>query len=80
MIVWPPLGEREAAERAHAASERPQRERAERLDAMRQKPSPGDSHLVGFVQVLAPRALGSREFAAAVAAQAAVAVFRPVEL
>jgi hypothetical protein len=35
VIVWPPLGEREAAERAHAACERAQRERAERLDAAR---------------------------------------------
>jgi hypothetical protein len=48
VIVWPPLGEREAAERAHAAAERPQRERAERLA----KPAPPYSdwwkHCAGY--------------------------------
>jgi len=35
LIAWPPLGEREAAERAHAAYERAEREEAKRLDAAR---------------------------------------------
>ena len=37
-------------------------------------------HPVGFVQVLAPRAFGRWELAAAIAAEAAIAVFRSVEL
>jgi hypothetical protein len=35
VIVWPPLGEREAAERAHAAYERARREK---LAAARRTP------------------------------------------
>ena len=38
------------------------------------------SHLVGFLQVLFPRALSRRELAAAIGAKATVAVFGSVEL
>src|SRR4051794_537438 len=38
------------------------------------------SHLVGFLQVLGPRALARRELAVAIRAKATVAVFGPVEL
>ena len=38
------------------------------------------SHLVGFLQVLGPRALGRRELAVAIGAKATVAVFGPGEL
>jgi hypothetical protein len=35
VIVWPPLGEREAADRAHAACERSRRRMAEMYDPLR---------------------------------------------
>lgn len=38
-----------------------------------------DSHLVGFFQILGPRAFGRWELATAIGAEAAVAVFGPVK-